>query len=160
MSLENPEISKTETEVWKAYAIDFGLALQYIWGRGQDYAENDVVRPTRPNGFEYICTVAGQTSKREPVWKKVLGETVIDGSITWTAQAPSVDGRDSIASTNLESPDGITADNNLFSGTVVTIDVSGGTYVDGADPYEISVEMTADTGDVYERKVFVEITGP
>ncbi len=158
MSLENPEVLKTETEIWTA-EVEFGRSLEFTWAGGKDYAVNDVRRPTRPNGWEYKVTTAGQSSKREPVWKVGAGKSVTDGGVTWLSQPVSTDGRDSIESVNLETPTGITTANEAFSGTVVTFDISGGTYDADADPYEIGVEVTTVAGEVIEKKVFVEITG-
>lgn len=158
MSFENPQVRKTETEVWTE-EVEFGRSLEVVWASGKEYAVDDVVRPTRPNGFEYKCTTPGQSSRREPVWKKELAATVKDGSVVWTAQAVSTAGRDTIASVNIEVPTGISTANEAYVGSIVTFDISGGTYDVDADPYELGVEATTDAGEVIEEKIFVQITG-
>jgi len=45
-----------------------------------------VCHPTAPNGFVYICSVAG-TAAAEPVWPTALGGTVVDGTVTWRCHA-------------------------------------------------------------------------
>lgn len=160
MSRENPEIQKTETEVWKS-TVGFGRALAYTWEPGKEYAVDAVIRPRSPGRFEHKCTVAGETSDREPTWKKAAGQVTKDGDAEWTAQKVSTAGRDAIQSINIDSPSGINTTAGSFSGTEVTFDVSGGTYdaTGEADPYEISVEVTTVAGEVIEKKVYVEITG-
>lgn len=41
------------------------------------------VRPTVANGFLYRVKVAGTTSATEPTWPTALGDTVVDGGVTW-----------------------------------------------------------------------------
>jgi len=48
--------------------------------------QGTIVEPTTPNGFVYICTVAG-TATGEPTWPTVLGGTVTDGTVTWRCHA-------------------------------------------------------------------------
>lgn len=45
-----------------------------------------IVEPTTPNGFVYICSVAG-TAAAEPTWPTSLGTTVVDGTCTWRCHA-------------------------------------------------------------------------
>jgi len=45
-----------------------------------------IVEPTTPNGFVYICSVAG-TASAEPTWPVILGNTVVDGGVTWRCHA-------------------------------------------------------------------------
>lgn len=44
------------------------------------------VKPTIANGFYYTCTTGGTSGAVEPTWPVVNGNTVVDGTITWTAQ--------------------------------------------------------------------------
>lgn len=58
------------------------------WAATTLYAQGDVRHPlATPNGFVYICTVAGTTGAAEPTWPVVLGGTVIDGTATWRCHA-------------------------------------------------------------------------
>lgn len=47
----------------------------------------DVVKKTVDNGYRYKCTVAGTTGGTEPTWPTTIGNTVADGSVTWTCVA-------------------------------------------------------------------------
>ncbi|MDJ0712584.1 MAG: hypothetical protein QNJ14_19535 [Woeseiaceae bacterium] len=158
MSKENPEIQKTESEIWDA-EVEFGRSLEFMWEDGKDYIVGDVRRPQTPNGFEFRCTSAGMSGFREPTWKKEVNAVTKDGSVEWTAQKPTSSGRDSIQSRSVTSPSGITVSNDSISGTLVLFRVEGGTYDVTADPYEISVEVLTVAGERIEKKVFVEITG-
>ena len=42
-----------------------------------------VVQPTTPNGYTYICIVAGTSGGSEPTWPIIVGNTVTDGTVTW-----------------------------------------------------------------------------
>jgi len=55
------------------------------WVADTAYGLTDICKPTVPNGFYYECTDAGTTHvDTEPVWPEVLGETIVDGTATWT----------------------------------------------------------------------------
>ena len=56
------------------------------WASGA-YVLEDRVRPTTRNGHLYECTVAGTSDVSEPVWPTVDGDTVVDGTVTWTCIA-------------------------------------------------------------------------
>jgi len=49
--------------------------------------QGDIREPTTPNGFVYICTVAGNQGAAEPTWPTVLGGTGVDGTCTWRCHA-------------------------------------------------------------------------
>ena len=48
------------------------------------YALGDWVEPTVPNGYIYKATVAGTADVGEPTFPTVVGDTVVDGTVTWT----------------------------------------------------------------------------
>lgn len=57
------------------------------WQATTGYSLNDVRIPTTPNrtGLCYKVTTAGTSSSGEPSWPDVIGGTVTDGSVVWTA---------------------------------------------------------------------------
>lgn len=58
------------------------------WKSGVSYSVQRVVTPTIANGFFYECTTSsGNTGATEPVWPVIAGNTVADGSNTWTCRA-------------------------------------------------------------------------
>lgn len=58
----------------------------------ESYDAGDFVRPELPNGFEFECTVAGLSGRREPVWSRSIGSNTIDGAVTWTCRAAGANG--------------------------------------------------------------------
>ena len=54
------------------------------WTATTAYSVGDRCKPTVLNDYWYICTVAGTSSGTEPVtWPTIIGETVVDGTVTW-----------------------------------------------------------------------------
>lgn len=46
------------------------------------YAVGHPTQPTPPNGFTYVCTIAGTSAASQPTWPVSAG-TVSDGTVTW-----------------------------------------------------------------------------
>lgn len=73
------------------YGFDWTRTLSRRWQRDRPFDAGVVVRPeVVVTGFEYISS-GGQSGEEEPNWPRVLGATVVDGSITWTTQVISAD---------------------------------------------------------------------
>ena len=45
-----------------------------------------LVQPTTNNGYIYQCTTAGTSGGSEPTWPTTIGNTVADGTVTWTCR--------------------------------------------------------------------------
>ena len=60
------------------------------WQPGAPYESGVCVRPSLPTGLQYSSS-GGNSAAVEPRWPKVVGGTVTDGTITWTAEAVSND---------------------------------------------------------------------
>ena len=56
------------------------------WTPGRTVALGYKVRPIRATGLQYTSS-AGTTGQTEPKWPTVSGGTVLDGTVTWTAEA-------------------------------------------------------------------------
>lgn len=58
------------------------------WGTSRanstGYAVGDVVRPATGNGYLYQATTGGTTAGTIPTYPTVVGQTVVDGGVTWT----------------------------------------------------------------------------
>ena len=48
------------------------------------------VTPITKNGRKYICTTAGTSGASEPTWPTTVGNTVVDGTVTWTCSELSL----------------------------------------------------------------------
>lgn len=58
----------------------------------QNYALNEVVRPSTDNDFLYICISAGSVSGSEPTWPTVRRNSVSNGGVTWQEYEPGIYG--------------------------------------------------------------------
>lgn len=59
------------------------------WQASYNYAMGNFVKPlAAENGYVYeVTTDAGSSAGGEPVWPTTIGNTVVDGGITWTCRA-------------------------------------------------------------------------
>ncbi len=129
--------------------------LQVIssWVASTVYALGDVIEPVTPNGYKYICTVAGTSDTTEPTWGTIEGGEIVDATVTWTCwkyAASTVDADKLI--------DGVT--NKAFTATedtkLVGIEDNAKDDQSGAEVRDIIVAL-ADS----ERKIIISspITG-
>ena len=60
------------------------------WIASTVYALDSQVIPSlsAPNGYYYLATIAGTSGATAPTWPTVAGNTVVDGTVTWTCQGP------------------------------------------------------------------------
>lgn len=59
-------------------------SLDFIVSRREDQITNFASY----GGVEFLCAVAGKTATTAPVFTGMLGDTIIDGGVTWTAVDP------------------------------------------------------------------------
>ena len=52
----------------------------------RDAATGSVVRPLVFNDRHFKCTVAGTSGGSEPAWDTTIGNTTVDGGVTWTTE--------------------------------------------------------------------------
>lgn len=67
-------VSRTTTAA-NAWAVQRAASTAVVVG--------DVVRPATGNGFLYRATNSGSTGASLPTYPTVLGQTVVDGAVTW-----------------------------------------------------------------------------
>lgn len=149
------------------YAFNVTDEFALRWRPARAYLTGQIVRPNdRPaTGFQYVAATdasGGMSSgDQEPNWPKIVGGTVVDGSVTWTAQLPTYDGLreriDSVAWNDADVGDLILADQveqDLPGLQEVRIWVSGGT-VDRT--YDARALITTESGAVFECRLEVTI---
>jgi hypothetical protein len=56
------------------------------WSAAASKSVNDRVRTSARNGYRYKATVGGTTGSSEPTWPTTIGNTVVDGGVTWTCE--------------------------------------------------------------------------
>lgn len=57
-----------------------------LWAATTAKALDDRVRTSTANGYRYKATVSGTTGSSEPAWPTTIGNTVADGTVTWTCE--------------------------------------------------------------------------
>jgi hypothetical protein len=80
------------------WAFNWTHELARKWQADVPYAVGVAVRPTDPDAqtaLEYVSG-GGQTGSEEPAWPTAIGETVVSGTVTFTAQALSMDSLDDV----------------------------------------------------------------
>lgn len=76
-------VTKDPAEVLDVVLNCFNLAANF-WQPNEAYVVDEVIRPSKANGYAYKCTTAGLSAHREPAWP--ITGTRPDGSVIWTAQ--------------------------------------------------------------------------
>lgn len=81
----------TGSPLWCSYqALDTTSLPELVWTANSTYSVGQQILPTAiaANGYVFECTVAGATSTIQPSWPNAIGDTVVDGGVTWTCVAP------------------------------------------------------------------------
>jgi len=103
------------------------------------------MRPLRDDatGLQYRATTGGVTSRKpwfEIAWPRVVGGTVSDGSVIWTAEAMASNSlRASIVDDDWPAVTGLTLTNESVSDFVYTVFVAGGIH---GSTYEVRHRVT------------------
>jgi hypothetical protein len=119
------------------------------------------VRARVVSGFEYEATAGGQTSAREPIWPKVIGGTVVDGSVTWTCVALSTDSLiATVSGAAWSAGAAITITSPVLYGQVATamLEVAEDD-TDGTDQ-QVTVTATLSDGGVIPAVIFLPVRLP
>lgn len=139
----------------RTLSVDFFNLCAKFWEPNKPYAISATVRPAAGNGLEYVAGGAGTSSSKEPRWPTTAGQTVVDGSITWTAQAASTASLNVPSSPSVSvSPSGLTAGSVTIADTTrVTAALSNGTE---GQAYLLTVSATIN-GKVRARNITVQV---
>lgn len=79
VQLTSPSATTTEADSWGT-----------VWASQMNAALGQVIRPSAGNGYLYQAVVAGQAGTSEPSFSTVVGETTVDGGITWLCAGTSI----------------------------------------------------------------------
>lgn len=151
-----PTLEKDPAEALD-YSVEFDRHCARFREPNTDYALNTRVRPKRATGLQYTGT-AGRTGTDEPRWPLTVGGTVVDGSVTWTAEAISTSSLVRTLSSASWTPDaGITVATPIVSGTKATALISGGTL---GQAYLVRVDGTCSDGTIRSAAFWLKITRP
>lgn len=139
------------------YGIDWTFWLANRWRGGAAFALNFAIRPDTANGFQFICTVAGESGTEQPTWPAAIGATVNDGSITWTCEA--ID--NTSLATTLQSaiwtpPTGVTTSGPTIAGQIASAMLDATAAVVGND-YLINCAATMTDTEVKVGQIKLKV---
>ncbi|MDB6104057.1 MAG: hypothetical protein JWO52_4056 [Gammaproteobacteria bacterium] len=93
------------------YAVNWEDWLASNWEPNSSATLGQSLRPTVPNGLEFVCTAIGQTGATEPLWPTYAGGVVIDGTAIWQGQPVSTASfDDTISGSAFSAPAGVLLD--------------------------------------------------
>jgi hypothetical protein len=123
------------------YRADFRSHCVRSREAGIEYASNTRVEVS--TGFQYNATIGGTTAREEPRWTRVVGQTVKDGSITWTCEVPNGAAIQRTLTAATWTGEGLTISSPVNDQTSSRVFIGGG--VEG-QIYEVACEATFSDG--------------
>ena len=139
------------------YAVEFARHCIRVREPATAYALNARVRPMRETGLQYKAS-AGTTGTDEPRWPITAALTVVDGSVTWTAEA--IDSN-AIARTLVSAlwtvDSGLTVGSQIDTPTRSAAIISGGVL---GQRYSVRVDATFTDGTVRTELFTIKIARP
>lgn len=69
-----------------SFTTHFDDLLWPLWVEDKEIPLGWYIRPSKPNGFIYMCSKPGLSGEEEPDWPKVLDETVEDNEVIWSCK--------------------------------------------------------------------------
>lgn len=154
-------VEKRAGEV-KRWGFNLTPYLARVWFPGYVYQETMAIRPPVPTGFQYRALNDGQSSSRQPRrWPVVLGDTIVDGGVTWEAEQVTSDSLErNVSSVEWILPDDFTLefqDEQTAAGQVIILaDIGGG--LARQRRYEIVARVTYTVPPVDEFVLRVKVT--
>jgi hypothetical protein len=137
-----PALVKDPAEA-RTFDVDFYAKCVQLWRPNEQVSVGEFMRPSVPNGFAYRVTNAGTTGAKEPLWPKVIDQTIPSGSATFECSTAVAQGLNAITSPAVTSdPAGLTVTAVSVQETrKIRCTVSGG--LDGQD-YDLVYGFTLD----------------
>ncbi|MGH8259861.1 MAG: hypothetical protein ACREUG_09240 [Steroidobacteraceae bacterium] len=141
-----------------SYFFDWREELRAWWCAGQDYSAGAFMRLRGSPGFAYQGQADGESGAIEPAGALVLGQTIRDGSMLWTAMAASAGGTDPIASASwsLIAPADAAL---LIVPTFNTAELSYATFSGGTSgqSYTVACVIVTASGDEFDQRFTVSV---
>ena len=90
--------SKTYNALNNFIAIDFDWSftthfedlLWPLWVENKEIPLGWYIRPSKPNGFIYMCSQQGLSGEDEPEWPTEINETIEDNEVVWSCIQPDL----------------------------------------------------------------------
>ena len=150
------------------YAFNVTDEFSLRWQPNRGYQTGQSLRPNElpGTGFEYVVTAidssGGMSAEQEPNWPKVVGESVVNGSITLTCALPTYDSLreriDSVVWDSDSEPSDLMLSDQVQQDIPglqeARIWVSGGTV---GETYNCRALITTESGAKYECRLEVTI---
>jgi len=80
------EVKLSKLSIKSTPAVVVTAPTPAAWQATHAYVLTNFVSKVAPNAYRYECTVAGTSAASEPTWPTTPGETVTDGTVTWTCR--------------------------------------------------------------------------
>jgi hypothetical protein len=77
-------VNRSVLEDWAVSDVSFVL-----WAANHSYKLYAQVRPNPANGYFYMAVVAGTSGASQPTFPTAVGETLVDGGVTWKCMGSS-----------------------------------------------------------------------
>lgn len=137
-------VSMSSGETFPAVLSCFTICARY-WEANEQFEPGDYAWPTTPLGFVLECTslTSARSGAKEPRTRGfTAGQTITDGSVTWTLRVPTNStGIQPITSAAvIEAPAGITVSPPVISeNTKLLVDYTSSVAVDTT--FEVAIEF-------------------
>jgi len=139
------------------FGIDWAKWLKKPWRAGQLVTVGAVIRPRTPNGYQLTATVGGQSGNVEPIWPTTIGQTIVDGSVTWAVEALDLTSLSAtVVSAQWQVPTGVAVDGQSLSGQIVSAVLDVTQAVVG-QTYTVNVPTTMSDGEVKTGRIVLKV---
>jgi prepilin-type N-terminal cleavage/methylation domain-containing protein len=143
-----------------------GLTPPNAWAPSTSYTLYAVLYPS--NGYQYISTVAGTSGTTQPSWPTTIGNTVLDGGVTWKCFQPLVALQTKIGAEVTGGQDytqtfsGVSISYRVFQNRFITFDTTGGnaTENDSCTSSSCNMLISGVNTNVYGRYLKVTVGLP